>query len=239
MSAIVPVAIIFFVLVVRFPRIPHWTPKPIRSILRWFITPFEGFLDLAEAEAYLDDGSSKIPIAPGPGDSEPERDAGKESKSLAPFWVVVSLSSIAMSEVTAWLAIGVYRLAILGIDPDGDASLGAWGAFVLALTWLYAAVVPFARLSSTPTAPMDLFSLYIAHFLGAVLVLGGVLFDVSVGRFDRVSYGNLTLAAYVLNFGAVVSLMVVTLSRPVGIPSARIDRSEIVSGWVFLFWNVR
>jgi len=97
--------------------------------------------------------------------------------------------------------------------------------FLVAIVWLYSVVRAVFRLSPTP--PYDLFACYLLLLIGAVLQLGGVLYDRVVGAAPWP--GVVVLAVLMANLGGVVLVLGVLLGMPVGVPSERVNIEEIVS----------
>lgn len=207
-SAIFPAAFVFALCLTAIP-----TPIPLRKITRIIKAPFHSFLTLTEAEA-LDQQSF-------PGEElEDTRDA-----TSAPFWRTLVLSWIGLFQTLVWLAVGCF--SFVG-QPDN-----LWGGLrpiLVAFAWLYATIRPMAR--PAVTAPYDLFYLYLLNFIGAILLVGGVIFD---HRVIGIPFPpNLIMSALIANLVAITVLLAVVLSMPLAIPSRRVKKEDIV-GPVFSF----
>ena len=163
-----------------------------------------------------------------------ETDAGAENtlgtNLYVQFWRMqrhARLCGRQISQSLSWLAYGSFRL----IDARPTATPYILSLpFLLAFAWLYSLCRSVFRPSLTP--PYDLLSLYCLLFIGAVTQLGAVVYDHGVvdAPWPPVSI----LAALILNLAAVTAVLTVLLGMPVAIPSARIDKDEIVR-YPFLF----
>ena len=221
-SALAPAA-----LVIAFCRWHIPTPAPFRKITGFIKSPFESFLTLPEAEAYDADDEKQT-------SSNSSGEEQKEKK--APFWLTAVLVGAALLEVGAWLAVAVYLFVLDGRDE-------AWRGLVMAAVWLYAALKP--ALVSRPTPHYDIFALYIVSFLGSILVLGGSLYTHKV-LFSPLP-SRFVLAAYIANTLLISILLLVELSRPLTLPSARVKQEDIgkslspedytsLWGWISFGW---
>jgi len=165
-------------------------------------SPFEQFLTLAEAEAF---DVNDTPAFLG---------------NPASRWPHLVFASVGIGQMLAWLAYGSYAL----LSPD--ISLAAASLpFLVATVWLYSVVRAVFNPSLTP--PYDIFACYLLLLIGAVLQLGGVLYDHAVGAAPWP--GVVVLAMLAANFGCVVFVLGVLLGMPVGVPSERVNIEEIVS----------
>ena len=230
-------------------------PLP-RALTRPFAV-FHTFLPLKEAEAYDADESLTNPVvipdrsvtesSHSNGHDEPDEPLNGvklgrlDDEPRPPLWVAITLSSISVVQIVVWTAIGTYKFATLSLDKGWGWDSASWSSIwdairplIISTTWIFAAVKPMVK--PTITAPFDLFVLYVAHFLGAVLTIGRIIFDHQI-------YGvplppTLFVAAYILNLVAIVFLILIVLSRPVGVPSRKIDKSEIVRVIVMILSNL-
>jgi len=132
-------------------------------------------------------------------------------------WPHLVFASVGIGQMLAWLAYASYAL----LARDISASL----SFLVAAVWLYSLVRSVSNLSPTP--PYDLFACYLLLLIGAVLQLGGVLYDHAVGAAPWP--GVMVLAVLMANLGAVALVLGVLLSMPVGVPSERVNIEDIVS----------
>lgn len=219
-SAIAPAVLVAVFAIHRIPL-----PGPLKKVTGIFKSPFKRFLTLSEAEQ-LDTGED------GAGERNDER-------KKAPLWLTLVLSWTALLETVAWMVVAAYKLTI---DDDVDV-WEAWRAVLLAFSWLYASIKPIFKPKTTPH--YDLFALYIVHILGAILVFGGVFFDHDV--FGDPLPKKHVIALYALNLVAVASLLLITLSRPLAVPSAKVNKEEIgktiapedytsLWGWISFSW---
>ncbi|KAL5532471.1 hypothetical protein ACEPAF_6041 [Sanghuangporus sanghuang] len=163
-----------------------------------FSSPLKEFLTLEEAEA-LDYDESKPKDAPADG----------PVRKRPPFWFTIILIVFGLIETGSWLAVGAFIFATEGKDTREGIL-----AFFFAATWLYASLSPALKPSVGP--PYDLFALYLVHFVGASLMLGGVVFD-------RTVYGDptppcLVLFGLIINLTVAFGLLILALSRPLNDP---------------------
>ncbi|KAH8109668.1 hypothetical protein DFH11DRAFT_1843160 [Phellopilus nigrolimitatus] len=177
---------------------------PFPAFLKSLWAPFRSFLTLKEAQALNAD--------------EDPTSEDTDSNEKPPLWFTLVLSITALLSTAAWIVAGAYILAI----DDGNVQQGLC-AIILSLTWLYAAVKPLVKPVTTP--PYDLFALFIVHFVGAVLLLGGVFFDHHV--YGDALPSRLIVAAYALNLTAASVLLIVVFSRPLAAPSSRVAKDDI------------
>ncbi|KAF9555963.1 multidrug resistance-associated ABC transporter [Agrocybe pediades] len=223
-SAFIPAAIVFALCLCSIPL-----PSQARRILAYLGSPFKNFLTLNEAEA--------IDYTAAQGDGE-ETDVELETSQTVPLWRTLTFVFVGMAESFCWVANGSY---LLYSNPEG-----IWrGIFSLlvATSWLYTVVRPIAR--PTATSPQDMFALYIALLVAAVLQLGGVLFDHSVLEAPLPSKS--VLFALVANILAILALLTIVVTMPLAIPSNRVDKKEIgysispedyttLWGWITFSW---
>lgn len=206
--------------------------KCCRMSLCSYLPSSRPFLTVEEAESYegqvprcttpreLCDSPSSLLNNPGVPSSTARR---------SPQWFTSMLCIVAVLESVCWLLVGVRDLAITQRHND-DGSLPREKTLyhaLLACTWMYASVMAFIK-RAKPTAPLNLFALYFLHFCGGVLLLGGAIYDASM----RDSLDRLKTTAYAVNVLIIFVLIAFILSRPLGIPSAMVDWSAIVSNIV-------
>jgi hypothetical protein len=98
--------------------------------------------------------------------------------------------------------------------------------FLIASSWIYAAIRPITH--PTPTPPYDLFTLYLILLATSLLQIGGFIFD--YGVFDIPLPPTIILSAQVGNLIAILILLSIIVRMPLAIPSNNVDRHEIVSG---------
>lgn len=195
----------------RFRGISH---TPMSSKFKAYFSPF---LTLQEAEA-LDNGDSEHVACASEGDAEAE--------NLVPVWRTLVLSFTALFETLLWSAAAAYTFIVA---PDG-----AWAGPVrlsvliacIALTWVYAAYRPVVR--PQPTAPYDLFALYVVHLAVGILLLGGVVYSNISDTQRAPSRQGPILVGLVVNLVAILVLLGVVVNMPMGIPSDRVQASDVV-----------
>ena len=200
------------VLYVCFALAKH---SSLKRVLGSFEGTFRTFLTQEEAEELKED-SSEVHLR----------------RTFPSLWVTSILSCTASFEACVWMASAMYTL-VDRAERDGRGMAGdAWLAGCMVMTWVYAAVVPFMRRKATPN--YDLFILYIVLLSGGILVFGGVLYDRTV---NDVSLSVVFLVLQSFNLVAILSLIIIELSRPIAIPSnkAASDVDLIVS---FVFYCV-
>jgi hypothetical protein len=189
-------------------------PESSRKLLQPVREAFPHFITLHEAEA-LDAAGYKALIDE---DVPQESQAGVEN--LVPLWRTAAFSFLALLETLFWLAVACYTFVARPDDVwDGVSSV------LIASTWLYAVCLPIIR--PTPTPPYDLFVLYIIHFVMGIVLLGGIVHAKDV--YDTPLPPTAVIVGQVFNIIAVLILLGVVVSMPVGIPSSRVKKSDIVS----------
>ncbi len=188
-------------------------PRPLVAILRSLCRPWKVFLSLSEAEAYELDGAA------------PRGET--RTVNRAPLWFTLFLVGVATLEVIAWTVVAAFTFVTGGKD-----TIWCGGrAMIHAVTWVYAATKPILNSKSTPS--YDLLALYALHLIGAVLVLGGTLYEHNI--YSKPIPRPVILAAYSLNLATVVSLLFAMVSRPVAMPSSSVNKDEIVCyHWCFI-----
>ena len=150
-------------------------------------------------------------------DAEEDEKADTIKKQKPSRWFTLVIVTFGLVQTAVWLALGAYLLIVDSSNRQGILP------FFFALTWLYAVLKPSLRPSVSP--PYDLFTLYILHLVGAMLMLGGVLYDHN-------SYGDplpprLHFAALILNTAISFILVALVLSRPLALPSSRVSPADI------------
>jgi len=207
-STLLP-AIFVFLLCTKalFPKITQKATKPLSET-------FPHFISLHEAETLNDNGDKSL------ADEDVLPESQVEVENLVPLWRTIVLSFIALLETLFWLGAACYTFVARSEDIwDGISSV------VIALTWLYAVCRPIMRPTATP--PYDLFVLYILHLTMGIILLGGVVYANDV-------YGvplppTAVIVGQVFNMIALLMLLGVVTSMPLGIPSNRVKKSDIVS----------
>ncbi|KAL1762723.1 hypothetical protein FB107DRAFT_198344 [Schizophyllum commune] len=196
-SALLPTLVVFLIGLDTLPL-----PPSVNRALGKVKAPFRVFLTVHEAEALSIAGVVQpLTVAP-----------------AAPLWRTVVLSFVSLLEALCWTAIASTTFILK--------DEGAWAglqALLMAGTWLYAAGRPVVR--PPTTVPWDLFVLFCAHLFGAVLILGGVIFDRAINGVPWPSPP--TLVAQSLHLAAVLLVLRVVLQTQLNVPSDRIDKEEI------------
>lgn len=146
--------------------------------------------------------------------------SGPEDATSPSFWRTLVLGWIGLLETLVWLAVGCYNFVSM---PDN-----VWGGIrpiLVASAWLYATIRPIAR--PVVTAPYDLFYLYLLNLIGAILLVGGIIFDHQVIGIPLPPI--ISMLALIANIAALSVLLAVVLAVPLAIPSKRVKKEDIVS----------
>lgn len=204
-SSIIPATLLLFILTTNIPSVQRarWL-KVVQS-------PFAPFLTDSQAEGILrgkpvdhqDDDFLKPPGAD-----------VRAGRTHIPVWRMTVLSGLAWVETVTWLALGSYRLYELIEHRDTDAVF-TLAPFILATTWMYAAIRPIVRPTATP--PYDLFILFILHLISALLSLGTPLYMHYLAGWSLPSTPN--VAARTCHLSIVAILLVIVLQMPLQLPS--------------------
>ena len=208
-SAVAPVTVVTLIGLSHIPL-----PNNISEIRDFITTPLRTYITLAEAEA-LDNPEGEFACR-----STVTDEHDQPNTDYVPLWRNIVLSWVALLEALAWLSIGVFRLIVNPKDL-----LYALCPIAIAGTWLYASIHPVVYPTLTPS--YDLFALFLCHLATATLLLGGVLYDWAI--LGELSIDWFTLIGLGANLSAVVVLLFVILQMPLGIPSKRVRREDIVS----------
>ncbi|KAJ6563543.1 hypothetical protein B0H10DRAFT_2169170 [Mycena sp. CBHHK59/15] len=222
-SAIAPA---FLVLVFLATSLPITVPARFRKYCRLLQTSFATYLPLHEAEA-LDLASV---------DSPPSlvNVVDVESPLLRSLLFVFA----GLFESLVWVADASFYLILSPFD--------AWGAgrrLLVAFSWMYTAVRPITHPSAT--APYDLFSIYVLHFIGGFLLLAGHVFEHTVSGTPLPS--TMVLFGLSVNLAVIVTLLYVTVKMPIGLPSTFVRKEDIgysvapedytsLFGWITFSW---
>jgi hypothetical protein len=209
-GALVPAAFVFLLSVVAIPL-----PARLSNLFRPIKEPFTPFLTLQEAEAL--DAAAKAASGEA---GQDEADSAAEHVESRHFWRSLFLSWFALIETLVWLGVTSFTILKNERDPVYVAS-----PFVLAMTWLFAAVRPIVRPKMTP--PYDLFTLYLIYTVFEMVSLGAF-------AYNYCAYGtafppSLILTAHILNLCVLFILMAIVLSMPLCVPSRRVEKAKIVS----------
>ncbi|KAG6864482.1 hypothetical protein C0991_009205 [Blastosporella zonata] len=162
------------------------------------------YLSLHEAEG----------LTPEQSDYEPTK-ANPPTKPT--LWHGIVFVSIGLLETLAYLTLTSYLL--ITSAPLQNALISG----ALALSWVYTVLRPVTR--PTQTVPYDLFAVYLALFAGALIQVGGVIYDHRVFGDNWPNAG--VLAALWINLGATASVLGVVLRMPLALPGRSVNPEEI------------
>lgn len=182
-AALLPISFICLLAILRLIDTYVPIPPTITSL-------FKDFLTLREAEALDKTEHSGSDTA------------GKQTEKPRLLRTVL-ISFLSLSLSLAWLGIGTYRLATS--SPDWS----SMSALAIAVCHLYAASRPVVKPFTTP--PYDLFALIITQLIGAVLLLGGTLYEESVYGV-KVPVGDVVALAF--NLAIVTALLGIVMLIP-------------------------
>lgn len=220
-STVLPAVLVVLFTLYRVPL-----PSPLRKALGFVTSPLTPFLTLEEAEA-LDASADKDE------DNTTYTTTNAATTTGIPLWRTIVLVWLALAETLVWLSIAAFSSFLSASHPippsthpsTAPPNLFALLALLTSLSWLYATIRPIAIPSAT--LPIDLLALYVVHFVLLVLKVGGAVYDVNV-----LGIGGPN-GLVVLGWGADAVVLGVLLGvlwwTPLGIPSERVDRKEIVS----------
>jgi hypothetical protein len=136
------------------------------------------------------------------------------------FWRTAVFVVFGMLEALCWLADGSFRFI-----SQTDSAWGATRPFLVGFVWLYTAFRSIIHPTVVP--PYDVFTIYCFQLVGAVLTLGGVLYDNAVAGIPLPS--GLVMFGMSLNLTIIVLLLVVVCSMRMQIPNDRVNKADIVS----------
>jgi len=207
-SALIPVVIVFLFCMSSLP-----VPGPVQRPLGIIKAPFETYMTLPEAEALDANASTE-------GKLGADEDMGDDPLVPVPLWRSLVLSWIGLVQTLVWLGVGSYLWVV--------DSYNLWNALcpvLISASWLYATARPIFNPMATP--PMDLFSIYCVHIVAGSLLFGGVLYDHNISGLPLPP--SLAIVALVFNLVAIMVLLAVVVNMPMGIPSKRVRKENIVS----------
>jgi hypothetical protein len=214
-----------FVLVLVLASIPFTIPPgPYQKLFSAIKAPFRSYLTLAEAEALDSDVS----------DNELPSTLGKDVAQPAAIRRTLILSFVGLLQALIWLSIGSYNIVVQ--ESHGFLMV------LISLTWLFAALYPTTH--PVTTLPYLLFTIYITHLIGAVILLGGVFWDSSV---EGLPFHSGSAFGLEVNLVAVAAVLGVVCGMPVGVPSKRVKSEDIgrrvspedytsLWGWITFSW---
>lgn len=220
-SALLPAIFVGLLIVYRIPL-----PSRLRKVCGFITSPLTPFLTLEEAEALdaegaalaNEDGSVQPPIVT-------DAHAIKSGPKIS-LWRTIVLVWLALAELLVWSSLTAF--AFLTSSPTIASVL----FLITSLSWLYSTIRPIAWPQAT--APFDLLALYSVHLVVLVLKVGGAIYDVNVDGGQAPN--GLVIWAWVADGLALLALLGVLWWCPLGIPSDRVDKKEIVS--TILAWFV-
>jgi hypothetical protein len=203
-----------FVLLLLLSRVSIPVPEQAKPWLEFVKFQFRPFITLPEAEA-LDAGAAGDEKL-GPLEDVTPRD---DPSVAIPLWRSLILSWLGLVQTLVWLGVGSYTSTVQPSHP--------WLALcsiLISSSWLYATVRPIFHPKATP--PMDLFSLYCIHLVGAMLLFGGIFYERNVAGVPLPP--PLVVAGHSFNLVVILVLTFVVLWMPLGIPSSRVRKDDIV-----------
>ncbi|KAJ7303772.1 hypothetical protein DFH08DRAFT_793782 [Mycena albidolilacea] len=224
-SAVLPflVAITFCVASLRIP----W-PSPLQKLFTALKAPFRTFITLHEAEAVDLQSAGEMAV-----------NSEIRVPQATPFGRSLVFTFAGVLQSLAWIASGAFYFV-----ATNQADAWHFAQFLLiAFSWLYTAVRPVA--SPFATAPYDLFVIYFLHLVGGVLLLGGRLFDYTVGETPLPP--TPTLVGLSANLVTILVLLYFTVIMPMDLPSTRVKKEDIgesvspedytrLWGWITFNW---
>ncbi|KAJ7434680.1 multidrug resistance-associated ABC transporter [Mycena latifolia] len=181
-------------------------PRPIRKLAATVRAPFAPFLSLREAEALLQSASVADNAA-----ADADDDYNVEGVLTARALLVL----LAMAQCAFWMGVAAFSLVM----PNAL----AWPPALISATWLYGTLRAAAHRGPTP--PYALFVLYLLHFAGGALLLGGALFEAYVG--DAQLPPPIVLWGLIGNVVAVGVMLGAVLRMPLAVPGRTTDVREI------------
>ncbi|KAJ7619563.1 hypothetical protein FB45DRAFT_931097, partial [Roridomyces roridus] len=196
-SAILPAAVVCALCVSSLP-----VPSQLQRLVNTLKAPFSPLLTLQEAEALTaeepTDASQVSDVEPRP--------------SLA-------FTFIGLVQSLAWITGAIFYY----VATDASDATALTQSLLIAFSWLYTTIRPIA--SPFATVPYDLFTIYLLHFAGGTLILGGYLFDYAVG--EAPWPGTAIVVALSANIAAVLVLLYYTVNMPMNVPSMRVKKEDI------------
>lgn len=171
--------------------------------------PFRSFLTVEEAEAIDADEAGPVSTTP----------------QATPVWKTIIFTGLGLVETLVCSALGTYNLYV------GPPFHSGMFALVIAATWVYTVIR--AALHRSPTPPYDVFTVYLALLAGAILKVGGELWQ------QQHSWNRLSWASAWSNLGVVLVNLSVLLSMPLGQPTKMVRLSLFSTVFTYLFGHCR
>ncbi|KAF5326729.1 hypothetical protein D9619_003945 [Psilocybe cf. subviscida] len=207
-AAALPVAVVLVLLLASIP----W-PAVLSQALGIVGAISDPFLTLREAEALesldSDNGAPAVAV---------------DDKAMITGWRQIILVSIAVLQFLCSTGVAGWLLSV----RDGDSSLTWRGtcALIIAFSWLYAAACLILSSKKARSAfPYDLFMLILVFLVGAMLKLGGVVYDHIVFGFEYPP--RLRMVMLIANVVSVAGAIGILLATPIGYPSHVVDPKDI------------
>jgi ABC-type spermidine/putrescine transport system permease subunit I len=205
-SALAPALVVLVLLVAAMPfksPLPLWFRRPQRFVSKSFTT----YLSLHEAEA-LDSAPADSADPPSP----------VRPATVVPLWRSLLIAFAGLVETLAWVSTAAFDIVL---SDARETLLG----LAIAFSWAYTVARTVAK--PPATAPYDLIVIYFLHLLGSTLHLGGFIFEHIVSGAPLPSI--VSLFSQSVNLAIIGTLLFVTMGMPIGLPSARVQKEDIVS----------
>ena len=185
--------------------IPVPLPQRVRRIIDAFKAPFRTYLSVEEAEALSASFSGNT------------ADVESDKRQSGFRYPIILLGLL---ETLSWVAVAAHRLATGPSEP--------WNAgmpFIIAFSWAYTVIRPIAW--PTATAPFDLLIVYFVHFVSSVLTIGAIYYGHTLTGAPYPS--TAVWATITANLLIALTALVLVLNMPLGVPSSRVKKEDIVS----------
>ncbi|KIJ64255.1 hypothetical protein HYDPIDRAFT_91004 [Hydnomerulius pinastri MD-312] len=205
-SALLPLGLVATLCILSV-QIPF--PKAVRDLGVRVRPHFRPFLTLHEAEA-LD---VTVPIVSN------DHCARLPMKATTHLWRTGLLTFLALIQVLSWLAVGAYSFFI-----DQEHVWAGTCAILVGVTWMYGVCKPVFWPKAT--AYFDLLTLYVAHLLVGILLLGGVIYDYKLSHVPLPP--RVQLFGMMFNVVVVLISLAVVVTMPIELPSTSV-RQLLVS----------
>uniref|UniRef100_A0A8H7XJS6 Multidrug resistance-associated ABC transporter n=1 Tax=Psilocybe cubensis TaxID=181762 RepID=A0A8H7XJS6_PSICU len=203
-SALLPFGLVGLLCLSKLPK-----PRPVQRLCRFLQSPLHNFLTLREAEAL--DNKSAIGRAF-------ENDNIEELPKSHVRRHHVAFAFIGAAEGLCWIVSGSFQLYDSHNNVDGIL------CYALAFSWIYTAIRPLVP-STSKSAPYDVVVIYLLFFVGAIVDIGGIIYDYAVLLSPLPSQLSLLLRS--VNLLAIVSSLIIIFNIPSELPSAKVDPQEI------------
>ncbi|KAH9476582.1 ABC transporter 7 [Psilocybe cubensis] len=208
-SALLPFGLVGLLCLSKLPK-----PRPVQRLCRFLQSPLHNFLTLREAEAL--DNKSAIGRAF-------ENDNIEELPKSHVRRHHVAFAFIGAAEGLCWIVSGSFQLYDSHNNVDGIL------CYALAFSWIYTAIRPLVP-STSKSAPYDVVVIYLLFFVGAIVDIGGIIYDYAVLLSPLPSQLSLLLRS--VNLLAIVSSLIIIFNIPSELPSAKVDPQEIANEFI-------